>query len=102
MIMVTTLPAGIATVSFALRIPDGSCWRESEFPVGIDWLLSLVIRVVDLDSEKCVRLMSEYIRDHPDIWNEDIGQERNTSKIPTNTEERVRHVSGSRSEECAG
>jgi len=49
--------------------------ESRNFQGGIDWLRSLGIRVVDLDSEQCVRMMSDYIRDHPDIWNEDIGQE---------------------------
>jgi cytosine deaminase len=48
--------------------------ESRNFQGGIDWLRSLGIRVVDLDSEECVRMMSDYIRDHLDIWNEDIGQ----------------------------
>ena len=45
------------------------------FQGGIDWLRSLGIRVVDLDSEECVSMMADYIRDHPDVWKEDIGEE---------------------------
>jgi cytosine/creatinine deaminase len=45
------------------------------FPGGLDWLRSLGIRVIDLDSEECVTLMADYIRDHPDIWKEDIGED---------------------------
>jgi cytosine deaminase len=45
------------------------------FQGGIEWLRSLGIRVVDLDSAECVALMADYIRDHPDIWKEDIGEE---------------------------
>jgi cytosine/creatinine deaminase len=48
--------------------------ESRNFQGGIDWLRSFGVRVVDLDSEECVRMMSDYIRDHPDIWNEDIGQ----------------------------
>jgi len=48
--------------------------ESRNFQGGIDWLRSLGIRVVDLDSEECFRMMSDYIRDHPDIWKEDIGQ----------------------------
>jgi len=42
---------------------------------GLDWLRSLGVIVIDLDSEECVSLLAEYIRDHPEIWNEDIGEE---------------------------
>jgi cytosine deaminase len=49
--------------------------ESRNFQGGIDWLRSLEIEVVDLDSEECVQMMSEYIRRHPDIWNEDIGQD---------------------------
>jgi cytosine/creatinine deaminase len=44
------------------------------FQGGLDWLRSLGIPVIDLDSAECVSLMSDYIRDHPDIWREDIGE----------------------------
>ena len=45
------------------------------FQGGIEWLRSLGIRVVDLDSEECVSMMADYIRDHPEVWKEDIGEE---------------------------
>jgi creatinine deaminase len=45
------------------------------FQGGVEWLRSLGIRVVDLDSEECVSMMADYIRDHPEVWKEDIGEE---------------------------
>ena len=45
------------------------------FQGGIDWLRSLRIEVLDLDSEECVTLLSAYIQKNPAIWNEDIGQD---------------------------
>jgi cytosine deaminase len=44
------------------------------FQGGIDWLRSLGVEVIDLDSQECVDLMAGFIREHPDIWNEDIGE----------------------------
>ena len=44
------------------------------FSGGVDWLRSNGVRVMDLDSEECRLLMEEFIREHPAIWNEDIGQ----------------------------
>ena len=49
--------------------------ESRNFAGGLDWLRSLGIRVIDLDSEECVSLMADYIRDHPEIWKEDIGEE---------------------------
>ncbi|MGA8617287.1 MAG: nucleoside deaminase [Candidatus Sulfotelmatobacter sp.] len=49
--------------------------ESRNFQGGVEWLRSLGIKVIDLDSEECVSLLSEYIRAHPDVWNEDIGQE---------------------------
>ncbi len=44
------------------------------FAGGLDWLRQNGVRVVDLASPECVRLLSDYIRAHPDVWNEDIGE----------------------------
>jgi creatinine deaminase len=49
--------------------------ESRNFHGGVEWLRSLGIRVVDLDSGECVSLMADYIRDHPEIWKEDIGEE---------------------------
>ncbi|HXY26387.1 MAG TPA: nucleoside deaminase [Candidatus Acidoferrum sp.] len=42
---------------------------------GIDWLRESGIEVVDLQSSECVQLLSQYIRAHPEVWKEDIGEE---------------------------
>jgi creatinine deaminase len=48
--------------------------ESRNFQGGLDWLRSLGVRVVDLDSKECASLMAGYIRLHPEIWNEDIGE----------------------------
>ena len=49
---------------------------ESEtFQGGIDWLRECGVEVVDLRSEACRELLAEFIREHPEVWNEDIGVE---------------------------
>lgn len=45
------------------------------FQGGIDWLRSLGVEVVDLDSQACVDLLGGFISAHPEIWNEDIGED---------------------------
>jgi cytosine deaminase len=44
------------------------------FQGGIDWLRSLGVQVIDLDSAECAALLTNYIKSHPEVWNEDIGQ----------------------------
>ena len=49
--------------------------ESRNFSGGVEWLRSLGLHVIDLDSEECAAMMAEYIRANPAIWNEDIGQE---------------------------
>jgi cytosine deaminase len=47
---------------------------ESEnFRGGIAWLESIGVEVIDLHSAECIDLLAGYIREHPEVWNEDIG-----------------------------
>jgi cytosine/creatinine deaminase len=45
------------------------------FRGGIDWLRERGVEVFDLDSKDCESLLSGYIQRHPQIWNEDIGED---------------------------
>ena len=45
------------------------------FAGGLDWLRENGVNVIDLDSSECRELMETFIRKHPGIWNEDIGEE---------------------------
>jgi cytosine/creatinine deaminase len=49
--------------------------ESRNFQGGMEWLRSLGVKVFDLDSADCASMLGEYIRMHPDIWNEDIGEE---------------------------
>jgi cytosine/creatinine deaminase len=49
--------------------------ESRNFQGGIEWLRSLGIEVIDLDSEECVTLLADYIRANSAVWNEDIGEE---------------------------
>ena len=44
------------------------------FQGGVDWLREHGVKVIDLDSQECADLMKGYIGEHPEIWNEDIGE----------------------------
>jgi cytosine/creatinine deaminase len=49
--------------------------ESRNFSGGVEWLKSLGIEVVDLDSDECVKMLGDYIRANPKVWNEDIGEE---------------------------
>jgi creatinine deaminase len=49
--------------------------ESRSFSGGVDWLRENGVVVVDLDDVECRRLMASFIAEHPDVWNEDIGQE---------------------------
>lgn len=77
LIMVTTLApcwycSGLVRQFGFGRVVVG---ESRNFQGGLDWLRSLGVDVHDLDSEECVRLLADYIRANPAIWNEDIGRE---------------------------
>jgi len=48
--------------------------ESHNFQGGVEWLRSLGVKVVDLDSAECTSLLAEYIRQNPAVWNEDIGE----------------------------
>jgi cytosine deaminase len=43
------------------------------FAGGVEWLREAGVNVVDLASAECIAMMAGFIRDRPEIWNEDIG-----------------------------
>ena len=49
--------------------------ESRNFQGGVDWLRTLGINVVDLDSQECAALLADYIRTNPAVWHEDIGQD---------------------------
>ena len=49
--------------------------ESRNFQGGVDWLRSLGVNVIDLDSEECASLLAQYIAKNPEVWNEDIGEE---------------------------
>ncbi|HKW17125.1 MAG TPA: nucleoside deaminase [Terriglobales bacterium] len=77
MIMVTTL-APCWYCSGLIRqfgFPTVVVGESRNFQGGTEWLRSIGVQVIDLDSHECVQMMADYIRDHPDIWSEDIGKD---------------------------
>jgi len=76
-IMVTTL-APCWYCSGLVRqfgIPTVIVGEAANFRGGIDWLRENGIEVIDLNSAECIKLLADYIRANPAVWNEDIGLE---------------------------
>jgi len=48
--------------------------ESQTFRGGIDWLKENGVEVIDMQSEECVRMLGRFITEHPEIWNEDIGE----------------------------
>lgn len=44
------------------------------FSGGIDWLRENGIKVIDLNSQDCITLLGDFIKAHPELWAEDIGE----------------------------
>ena len=55
------------------KIPRVIVGENRNFQGAEDYLRANGIQVDVLDDPECVRLMADFIRDRPDLWNEDIG-----------------------------
>ncbi len=55
------------------RIPRVVVGENRTFRGPEDYVRSRGVSVEIADDPECVRLMEEFIRSHPDLWNEDIG-----------------------------
>ncbi|MGD0733242.1 MAG: nucleoside deaminase [Terracidiphilus sp.] len=49
--------------------------ESRNFAGGVSWLRENGVEVIDLDDQECRALLADYIRAHPEIWNEDIGED---------------------------
>jgi cytosine deaminase len=75
--MATTLsPCDMCTGAILLYgIPRLVIGENRTFMGGEDLLRSRGVEVINLDSSACYALMQGFIAEHPEIWNEDIGEE---------------------------
>ena len=75
--MATTLsPCDMCTGAILLYgIPRVVIGENRTFVGGEDLLRARGVEVVNLDSAECYDLLHGFIAEHPEIWNEDIGEE---------------------------
>lgn len=56
------------------KIPRVIVGENRTFQGPEDYLRSRGVELDIVDNAECVKLMSDFIRDNPDLWNEDIGE----------------------------
>jgi cytosine deaminase len=75
-IATTLSPCDMCTGAVLLYgIPRVVIGENRTFLGGEDYLRARGVEVVNLDSAECFDLMQGFIAEHPDVWNEDIGEE---------------------------
>jgi len=55
-------------------IPRVVIGENSTFVGEEDLLRSRGVQVVVLNDARCQKMMSDFIKEHPELWNEDIGK----------------------------
>ena len=76
-IMVTTLAPCLYCTGLVLQFKIGTViiGESVNFTGGIECLQRHDVKVIDMNSDRCIALLSEYIEKNPSVWNEDIGEE---------------------------
>ena len=61
-----------AVVQFG--IPKVIVGESVNFPGAPDFMRKHGVEVIDLHDAECIKMMSDFIKAHPQLWNEDIGK----------------------------
>ena len=48
--------------------------EAENFDGGIEWLKENGVKVIVLDSPECIEMLEDFIKENPEVWNEDIGE----------------------------
>ena len=74
--LVSTLSPCIMCTGTALlyRIPRVVIGENRNFLGAEDLFRQRGVEVTLLDDAECIQMMSDFIRDHADLWNEDVGK----------------------------
>ena len=75
-IMVTTLAPCWYCSGLVVQFQIGTVvvGESRTFQGGVDWLRERGVKVVDMASYECEKLLGDYIAANPEVWNEDIGE----------------------------
>lgn len=70
----TLSPCAMCTGTAILhKIPRVIIGEHQTFVGREDWMAQEGVEIVLANDPRCVELMERFIREHPDLWNEDIG-----------------------------
>ncbi len=74
--LVSTLSPCIMCTGTTLlyRIPRVIIGENRNFLGSEDLFRQRGVDLIMLDDEECIQMMQEFVRAHPDLWNEDIGR----------------------------
>src|SRR5579872_4721399 len=61
-----------AAVQFG--VPKVIVGESVNFAGAPKFMKSMGIEVIDLHDTECIEMMGQFIKDHPELWNEDIGK----------------------------
>ncbi len=75
-VLYTTLsPCAMCSGAIVLyRIPRVVAGENRSFMGEEEWLRSRGVTVEVVQDEACIAIMKEFMQEHPELWNEDIGE----------------------------
>ena len=75
LVLVSTLSPCVMCTGTALlfKIPTVIIGENTNFKGAEDLFTGAGVQLINLDDAECKSLMSSFISQHPDLWNEDIG-----------------------------
>lgn len=56
------------------KIPKVIVGESKTFPGAREFMESHGVEVIDLNNTECVEMMESFIKEKPELWNEDIGE----------------------------
>ena len=57
------------------KIPKVIVGESKTFSGAREFMESHGVEVIDLENEECIDMMTNFIKEKPDLWNEDIGED---------------------------
>ncbi|HAJ06297.1 MAG TPA: tRNA-specific adenosine deaminase [Chloroflexi bacterium] len=68
-----TMCAGTIVLYKIPRVVVGENRTVQNLTLCEDWLIQQGVEVINMNLQECVDIMSDFINEHPDVWNEDVG-----------------------------